>query len=105
MILGPRSRAGFHPACVIGANSAISTATVNPMKNGASVPGRALLRASVSARIMNISTPVPSASTLTAASGETSACAAASVPKIAGFGKYSPNTIAESSDPAAPRSR
>lgn len=33
---GPKSRAGLKPAWVMGANTQIRTATVNPMKNGVS---------------------------------------------------------------------
>ena len=46
---------------------------------------------------------VPNPSTNSAPSGEIKPAAASPVPYMAGFGKYSPKTIAERSLPAIPR--
>src|SRR5438046_2702387 len=88
---GPKSRAGFQPAWVTGANKLISAATVQPTKNGTSVgSGAATLSGSDSAKITSTKIAVLSASTPRAPSGEIGAAVSGPVPKTAGFGKYSP---------------
>ena len=100
---GPKSRAGFQPACVSGANRLMSAATVKPMKKGARcLVGRAALWRSTRENIMSTRTAVPKASTTRAFAGEIRERAASSVPNTAGFGKYSPNTIADSWLPGSP---
>ena len=70
---GPKSRAGLKHACVKGAMTAMSTATVRPMNTGASRPaGAALLRSSVTANTTRARMRVPSSSAANAAGSETS---------------------------------
>ena len=78
---GPKSRAGFQPACVSGANRLMSAATVKPISSGVSgLAASAAFRLSASANITNAKTAVPNPSTAAAPSGEMSAAASAPVP-------------------------
>ena len=102
--LGPKSRAGFQPPWVSGAKMLIRTATVNPMKKGAKcLVGKLEFRRSTSAKIIRSRMAVPNPSTRAAFTGETRLRASSPVPNIAGLGKYSPKTMAESSLPELPR--
>jgi hypothetical protein len=88
----------------MGAKRLINTATVKPIKKGPRLAvGAARFRGLVRAKITNTSTAVPNPSTQAACQGDTSTLAASPVPNGAGFGKYSPKIIAESSLPGAPR--
>ena len=60
---GPKSRAGFSPACVRGATRQITEETVRPIQSGAeSLEGRPTLQPSVRAKIRKTSRNVPNPS-------------------------------------------
>ena len=78
-------------------------ATPTPITTAAAADGgRPGFLGLVTANTRNASTAVPTSSAVNAVTIPTARHACASVPKIAGLGKYSPNTMALSSLPGSP---
>eukprot|EP00438_Fugacium_kawagutii_P035083 Skav205136 [mRNA] locus=scaffold3411:150282:156646:+ [translate_table: standard] len=75
MMRGPKSRAGFQPACVMGAYRGSRTATVMPMVNGTptrSILPKTLLPLLVMPKITKAKMKVPQASVNNAPATDTS---------------------------------
>src|SRR5712691_5639193 len=93
---GPKSLAGFRPACVRGAIMEMIAATPSPITSGAEPDdGRLGFLAWVTAQINRASIAVPTSSAEKADHGVTMRQASSAVPNNAGLGKYSPNIIAD----------